>query len=152
MPGEQIAGLFHLGLSQIPDCPIIKGVPGEKRDAERVPIPGLVTGEVTVYEPMTIQDLSDRGAQVETKLALQLGSLHDFRLSLATRSVIIKGRIVHCQIGELREGVVLYRTGVEFVEPSDHALLAIRAFVEAQKNAANAHRSVVEAEIADDVN
>ena len=148
---SRIGGLFHLGLSQTPYCPIIKGVAGEKRDAERVPIPGLVTGEVTVYEPMTIQDLSDRGAQVETKFALQLGSLHDFRLSLGTRSVIIKGRIVHCQIGELREGVVLYRTGVEFVEPSDHALLAIRAFVEAQKNAANAHRSVVEAEIADDV-
>ena len=122
------------------------------RDSERVPTAGQVTGEVTVYEPMTILDLSDRGAQVETKFALQLGSLHDFRLSLATRSVIIKGRIVHCQIGELREGVVLYRTGVEFVEPSDHALLAIRAFVEAQKNAANAHLPVVEAEIADDAN
>jgi hypothetical protein len=126
-------------------------VAGEKRDAERVHIPGQVTGEVTVYEPMTILDLSDRGAQVETKFALQLGSLHDFRLSLGTRSVIIKGRIVHCQIGELRAGQVFYRTGVEFVEPSDHALLAIRAFVEAQKNAANARPAIVEAEIADDV-
>jgi PilZ domain-containing protein len=125
-------------------------VTGEKRDAERVHIPGRVTGEVTVYEPMTILDLSDRGAQIETKFALQLDSLHDFRLSLGKRSVIIKGRIVHCQIGELREGVVLYRTGVEFVEPSEHALLAIRAFVEAEKNAANAHRAIVEAEIADD--
>ena len=125
----------------------------EKRDGERVNIPGQVTGEVTVYEPMTILDLSDRGAQVETKFALQLGSLHDFRLSLGTRSVIVKGRIVHCQIGELREGVVLYRTGVEIVEPSEHALLAIRAFVEAQRNAANASRpspTIVEAEIADD--
>ena len=123
---------------------------GEKRDAERVPIPGQVTGEVMVYEPMTILDLSDRGAQVETKFPLQLGSLHDFRLSLGKRSVIIKGRIVHCQIGELREGIILYRTGVEFVEASDHALLAIRAFVEAEKNAANAPRAIVEAEIADD--
>ena len=55
------------------------------RDSERVPISGQVTGEVTVYEPMTILDLSDRGAQVETNFPLHLDSLHEFRLSLGTR-------------------------------------------------------------------
>ena len=39
------------------------------RDSERIPTAGQVTGEVTVYEPMTILDLSDRGAQVETAFA-----------------------------------------------------------------------------------
>jgi hypothetical protein len=121
----------------------------DKREAERVHIPGVVTGEVTVYEPMTILDLSSHGMQVETRFPLQLDSLHDFRLSLGARSVIIKGRIVHCQIGELREGAVLYRTGVEFVEPSDHALAAIRTFVEAQIEATK-RPPVLEAEIADD--
>ena len=117
----------------------------QKREAERVLIPGQVTGEVTVYEPMTIFDLSDRGALVET-------SLHDFRLSLGTRSVIVKGRIAHCQIGELSEGTVLYRSGVEFVEASEHATAAIHAFVEAQKFAAEAPLPIVEAELADDGN
>jgi PilZ domain len=120
------------------------------RDSERVPIPGQVTGEVTVYEPMAIIDLSDRGALVETTFALQLDSLHEFRLSLGTRSVVVKGRIAHCKIGELQEGTVLYRSGIEFIEPTDHALSAIHAFVEALKFAASAPPGIVEAELAED--
>lgn len=123
---------------------------GEKRDVERVPIPGQVTGEITVFQPMTILDMSERGAQIETTLALHLDSLHDFRLSLGDRSVVVKGRIVHCQIGELMEGSVRYRTGVEFVEPSEHARAAIRAFVEAQRFAREMP-PIVDAEIAEDM-
>jgi hypothetical protein len=123
------------------------------RDGERVPTPGQVTGEVTVYEPITILDLSDRGALVETQFALHLDSLHEFRLSLGTRSVVVKGRIAHCQIGELNQGTVLYRTGVEFIEPSEHALSAIHSFVEALKFAATtAPMRIVEAELADEGN
>ena len=77
-------------------------------------------------------------------------SLHEFRLSLGERSVIVKGRIVHCQIGELQEGTVLYRSGIEFVEPSEHALTAIHAFVEAQKFAATAPLQIVDADLADE--
>ena len=124
----------------------------DKREMERVHVPGLVTGEVTVYEPIAILDISEKGAQIETKFPLQLDSLHDFRLSLLKRSVVVKGRIVHCQIGELREGVVLYRTGVEFIEASEHALAAMRSFVEAQKAAATAPVPIVDAELADDEN
>ncbi len=124
----------------------------DKRDSERVLVPAEVTGEVTVYEPITILDISVTGAQIETKFALQLDSLHDFRLSLGTRSVIVKGRIVHCKIGELQEGVVLYRTGVEFVEPSEHALAAMRSFVQTQKTAATAPLTIVDAELADEGN
>src|SRR3954467_3405215 len=103
-----------------------------KRDKERVPIPAPLHGEVMVFQPMTILDISVGGAQIETPFALQLDSLHDFRLSLGDRSVVVKGRIAHCHIGELQGGV-LYRTGVEFIEPSEHARTAIAAFVEALK-------------------
>ena len=120
------------------------------RDSERIPISGQVTGEVTIYEPMTILDLSDRGAQVETKFALHLDSLHEFRLSLGSRSVVVKGRIAHCQIGELKEGPVLYRSGIEFIEPTEHALAAIHAFVEALKFAASAPPGITEAEFAEE--
>ena len=102
-----------------------------------------------VFEPMTILDMSVSGAQVETKFPLHLDSLHEFRISLGQRSVVVKGRIVHCQIGELKEGAVLYRTGVEFIEPSEHAVAAIHAFVDAQK-AAQIPPAIVEAEIADE--
>jgi PilZ domain-containing protein len=110
---------------------------------------GQLTGEVTVYQPMTILDMSERGAQIETGFALHLDSLHEFRLSLGDRSVVVKGRIVHCQIGELKEGEVLYRTGLEFVEPSEHVLGAIRTFIHAQREA-RAHPAIVDAEIAED--
>jgi hypothetical protein len=127
-------------------------MPDNKRDSERVLVPAEVTGEVTVYEPMTILDMSVTGAQIETKFPLQLDSLHDFRLSLGSRSVVVKGRIVHSKIGELREGTVVYRTGVEFIEPSEHAVVAMRSFVEAQKTAASAPLTIVDAELADDGN
>src|SRR5256885_9484972 len=82
---------------------------------------------------MTILDISRGGAQIETPFALQLGSLHDFRISLGERSIVVKGRIAHCHIGELREGVVLYRTGVEFIEVSEHVQAAIDDFASALK-------------------
>jgi hypothetical protein len=119
-----------------------------KRDAERIPLPGAVTGEVSVYEPIGVMDLSERGAQVEARFAMHLGSLHEFRLSLGDLPVVVKGRIVHSQIGGLEDGAILYRTGVEFVNPSDHALTAIRAFVDNQKVAAP---RIVDAEIADEI-
>jgi hypothetical protein len=106
---------------------------GEKRDRERVPLEGEVKGEVMVFQPMTILDISLGGAQIETAFALQLDSLHDFRLTLGDRSVVVKGRIAHCHIGELTEVAALYRTGVEFVELSEHASSAISDFVRATK-------------------
>jgi hypothetical protein len=109
-----------------------------KRDTERVAVPAPLSGEVKVYQPMTILDVSRGGAQIETPFALQLDSLHDFRISLGERSVVVKGRIAHCHIGELKEGVVLYRTGVEFIETSDHVQAAIEHFVEALKSAQRA--------------
>jgi hypothetical protein len=122
----------------------------EKRDVERLPVPGQITGEITLFQPIVILDISENGAQVETPFKLQLDSLHDFRISLGTRSVVVKGRIVYCQIGELSEGAVLYRSGIEFVEPSEHVRSAISAFVEEQRTA-RTPPSVVDAEIAEDV-
>jgi hypothetical protein len=122
-----------------------------KRDAERLIVPGQVTGEVSIYQPLTIMNLSDRGAQVETSFPLLLGSLHDFRFSLDGLSVIVKGRIVHSQIGGLDEGAVLYRTGVELVDVSDHALAAIRTFVDTHKRSLAAPPVVIDAELADEI-
>ena len=145
-----LRGPLTASLAVRADSDAVEPMNDNKRDSERVLVPAEVTGEVTVYEPMTILDLSVTGAQVETKFALQLDSLHDFRLSLGNRSVILKGRIVHCKIGELHEGTVLYRTGVEFVEPSEHAVAALRSFVERLKTAATAPLTIVDAELADD--
>ena len=50
----------------------------------------------------------------------------------------------------LEEGAIRYRTGVEFIEPSEHALTAIRAFVESRKAGARAPLPVIDAELADE--
>ena len=120
----------------------------DKRDRERVPMARQLEGAVMVFQPMTIADISHTGAQIETPFPLQLDSLHDFRLSLGEQSVVVKGRIAHCSIGELTESSALYRTGVEFVEVSDHVQSAIEHFVAALKFA---HRPppIIEGQIAE---
>ena len=105
-----------------------------KRDMERVPVPSPLYGEVKVFHPMTILDISKGGLQIETPFGLQVNSLHEFRVGLGERSIVVKGRIAHCHIGELTaEGAVFYRSGVEFIENTEHAQLAIVAFVDALK-------------------
>ena len=119
-----------------------------KREAERVPIAGLVSGEVTVFQPMTILNMSEKGMQIEASTKLHNDSLHDFRLSLYNRSVIVKGRIVYCQIGELNEGGPRYKCGIEFIQMAAHVQTAIGDFVAAHKAAASAPPRIVDAEIA----
>jgi hypothetical protein len=121
----------------------------DTRDAERVHVPSPLNGEVKVFQPMTILDISRGGAQIETPFALQLDSLHDFKITLAERSIVVKGRIAHCHIGDLKEGVVLYRTGVEFIENTEHAQAALDHFVEALKAAQRAP-VVLDGQIAED--
>jgi PilZ domain-containing protein len=120
-----------------------------KRDTERVPVPAPLHGEVKVFQPMTILDISHGGAQIETPFALQLDSLHDFRISLGDRSIVVKGRIAHCHIGDLAEGIVIYRTGVEFIETSEHAQSALEDFVSALKTSRRSP-AIVDGQIAED--
>jgi hypothetical protein len=62
--------------------------------------------------------------------------------------VVVKGRIAHCHVGELRDGVAVYRSGVEFVEPSDPVRLAIAEFVDSLRTSRRIH--VIDAEVAED--
>ncbi len=84
-----------------------------------------------VFLPMAIKELSVAGAQVETAFQLHLDSLHDLRLTLGDRSVVVKARVVHCSISDVEQEGVVYRSGVEFVEPSDRVHGAIADFIEA---------------------
>jgi hypothetical protein len=142
------------GVDSVLQSPLISSdnrrqVAGNKRDDERLPLEGQVEGEVMVFQPMTILDISPGGAQIQTAFALQLDSLHDFRLTLGNRSVIVKGRIAHCQIGQLTDIAALYRSGVEFVDLSEHARDAIDAFVTATKYT-RPSPSIVDGTLADD--
>lgn len=105
----------------------------EKREGSRVAMIGRLEGEVMVFQPMVIKEVSIGGAMVETRFPLHLNSLHDLRLELGPRSVVVKGRVVHSQIADVDEDVVIYWTGVEFIEPSEHASTAIADFLKSVK-------------------
>jgi len=107
------------------------GRPEDKRDTERVQILGELRGEVTVFQPMAIKEISRGGAQVETGFPLQLDSLHEFRLTLGDRSVVVKGRVAHCTITDVEHELVLYRSGSYFIEPSERVASVISEFLEA---------------------
>ncbi|HXG89742.1 MAG TPA: hypothetical protein VNJ02_15540 [Vicinamibacterales bacterium] len=62
-----------------------------KRDTERIELLGSLQGEVMVFQPTAVRQMSKGGMQVETVYPLQLDSLHDFRLTLGDRSIIVKG-------------------------------------------------------------
>jgi len=103
----------------------------DKRDTERIQILGELHGEVMVFQPMVIKEISRGGCQVETGFPLQLDSLHEFRLTLGERSVVVKGRVAHCSISDVDQEIVLYRSGIEFTEPSDRVFGVINHFITA---------------------
>ena len=103
----------------------------EKRENERIQILGELHGEVMVFQPMAITEISFGGAQVETSFPLQLDSLHDFRLTLGDRAIIVKGRVAHCSISDVDQELVVYRSGVEFVDQTDRVQDIVADFMQA---------------------
>lgn len=91
-----------------------------------------------VFQPTAVLEMSHGGMQVETAFPLQLDSLHDFRLTLGDRSVVVKGRVAHSRISDVDQDIVTYRTGVEFIELSERVQAAIAHFVDEITKAAAA--------------
>jgi hypothetical protein len=107
-------------------------------DGERIQILGELHGEVMVFQPMAIKEISRGGAQVETAFPLQLDSLHELRLTLGDRSVIVKARVAHCSISDVDQELVTYRSGIEFVEPSERVYAVISDFIDSIKDSRRA--------------
>lgn len=105
------------------------------RGEERLRVLGELRGEVMVFQPMTVTEISRRGAQIETSFSFQLDSLHDFRLVLGGRSVVLKGRVVHCSIADVDQELVKYRAGIEFIDLPEHVASVIGGFIEATRDA-----------------
>lgn len=105
-----------------------------QRAGERIQILGELHGEVMVFEAMAIKEISHGGMQVETAFPLQLDSLHDFRLTLGDRSVVVKGRIAHCSISDVDQEAVVYRSGIEFVALVERVEEVVVGFIQAIKD------------------
>ena len=105
----------------------------DKREAERVIILGELRGDMKVFQPMHVRDISRSGVTVETPYPLRLDSLHDVRLTLGGTSIVIKGRVIHSRISDIDQNSVAYRTGLELVDPTPSASRAIGEFLDAVK-------------------
>ena len=101
-----------------------------RRAHERHDLPDPVSGEVKTYHSMAIRQLSGGGALIEIGVPLQLNSLHDFRLSLGDRSVVVKARVAHSHISTVGSDRVSYHTGIEFVDLSDPVRQVVAHFIE----------------------
>ncbi|MFM8532721.1 MAG: hypothetical protein ACKOEC_03900, partial [Acidimicrobiia bacterium] len=89
-----------------------------------------LTGAVMVSLPPAVRQMRHGGMQLETGVPPQLESLPHFRLTLGQRSVVVKGRIAHSRISDVDGDVIVYRSGVEFIELSERVADAIAQFVD----------------------
>jgi PilZ domain-containing protein len=115
-------------------CPPLSSE-SNKRETDRIPILGDLQGEIMVFEPLQIKEISRGGASVETRFALAIDSLHELRLTLGRRSVVLKGRIAHSRISDVDQEIVTYRSGIEFIEVSEAVRAVIAEFLETLKAA-----------------
>jgi hypothetical protein len=102
----------------------------DKRDRERLEILGELHGEVMVFQPLSIKEISRGGCLVETVFPLHINSLHDIRLTLGEQSVVLKGRVAHCSISDVDQEAVHYKSGLEFIEPTERIRDVIVEFIE----------------------
>ena len=105
----------------------------DKRDTERVLVLGELRGDMKVFQPMHVRDISTAGVTVETLFPLHLDSLHDVRLTLGDTSVVVKGRVIHSHVSDVEQDSVSYRSGLELVDPSPSTSRAIEEFLDAVK-------------------
>lgn len=86
------------------------------------------------FQSIQITQISHTGLRIETSFPLHLDALHEFRLSLAGFTLIVKGRVVHCRVSEIEDQGLTYLAGVELTDLSEHARLVIETYL-------NEHRS-----------
>ncbi len=103
----------------------------DKRGAERVRVTGELRGDMMVFQPMLVRDISSGGVTIETLFPLQIESLHDLRLTLGKTSIVVKGRVVHSSSSDGDQNIVSYRSGFELVDPSPSVSRVIKEFLEA---------------------
>jgi hypothetical protein len=107
----------------------------ERRKEERVRLRAEFGGAVQVTVSMEVSEISSAGFQAETSFPLQLDSLHEVRLVLGDRAVVVKGRITHCSLIDVDQNGVRYRSGIQLTELPEHVDQALVTFLDAVKDA-----------------
>ncbi|HEV8664176.1 MAG TPA: PilZ domain-containing protein [Candidatus Methylomirabilis sp.] len=104
----------------------------ERRRAERLPVPGRVEATVTAEIATALVDVSATGALVEHLHMMRPGYLYRVRFVASETAVDLTCRAVRSFIvgrqpsGE-EEAELVYRTGLEFIEPDSRAVTRLLA-------------------------
>ena len=93
---------------------------------------GQLVGEIMVFEPLAVTELSVKGLAVDTRFPLHLNTLHEMRLTLGSLPVVVKARVIHSHISDVEQDVV-YHSGMEFVELPERVKTALLEFLAAIK-------------------
>lgn len=76
----------------------------------------LAVDIVNVLVPAHVLDIGPGGFSVETRCALRVGALHDFRFVTHGRTIELKARVIHCRpSAQACRGEERYVAGFEFV-------------------------------------
>ncbi len=86
-----------------------------------------------VFQPMVMTEIGRGGATVETRVPLLLNSLHTVRVTLGDTCVVLQCRVVHSSVADLDRDTVVFRSGLEFVDPAERVSAVIVDYVESVK-------------------
>ncbi len=105
---------------------------GERRRAVRHPVPGRVEGTVTAEIATALVDVSATGALVEHLHMMRPGYLYQVRFVAPEAAVhltcrAVRSFIVRTQPSGEEEAELVYRTGLEFIEPDAGAITRLLA-------------------------
>ncbi len=108
----------------------------ERRRAVRHPVPGRVEGTVTAEIATALVDVSATGALVEHLHMMRPGYLYQVRFVAPEAAVHLTCRAVRSFIVRTRpsggeEAELVYRTGLEFIEPDAGAITRLLAVARA---------------------
>lgn len=90
----------------------------DRRQSPRIEILGRVRGHIVSLDmPMVVRDMSLGGMSIETAFPFEIGSVHEFRLTLGDDSwVLLLGEVRHSRNIAPAGAGTLYLTGVQFVD------------------------------------
>ena len=100
----------------------------ERRLSPRIEILGELQGHAIVLdEPVDILTMSTGGLTIVTRSPLIIGSVHAFRLTRESESLVLTGRVVHRR-GWFVGDETRYMSGVQFVEVSQEMSAWLQKF------------------------
>jgi hypothetical protein len=93
----------------------------ERRRSPRVEMVRRLTGQVAaVNVPLLVREISLGGMSLQTAAPLEVGSAHEFRLTLGDEStVVLRGRVLRSTNVASADETPVYVSGVEFLEDGE---------------------------------